>query len=69
MLLALYIGKNNLQAAPLWGMISQATTLTPIGSLLGEGLAHIAAVGDPARHGEHAPSHLPLHPPLKHHPP
>jgi hypothetical protein len=36
MLLALYIGNNNLQATPWWGRISQATTLTPIGPLQGE---------------------------------
>jgi hypothetical protein len=35
MLLALYIGNNNLQATPWWGRISQATTLTPVGPLQG----------------------------------
>jgi hypothetical protein len=28
-----------------------------------------ATIGDPPQHGENAPSHLPLHPHLKHHPP
>ena len=52
MLLPLYIGNNNLHVAPQWETISQATTLTPIGPLLGGGLAHIAIVGDPRQHGQ-----------------
>ena len=46
MLLAQYIGNNNLHVPTWWGRISQATTLTPIGSLLGENWA-IYHMGSP----------------------